>query len=206
MQPLAYSHGQWVRKGRVEAGSFLREVTEKDGGNKRYSGTLEELAVLVERHFAAQEPGTGSVDGDTLLITVPTAGFFTNIVPITDENAHLLEVKWAARVEGELPVPKIIIRSTDRIPASVVKIVVYRADALARDAGRSTEAEWEMVAILADPAAQVPMDPGTMARNHFHEVGGTYREYTAEQWATAVSFWQKHATIEDPLPIEETQE
>lgn len=196
---LTVSHGELVIKDEVAPSAFLREVNDRPG-SRRCSHTLEELAEIVKENFHNQEPGVGSVDGDVLLISVPTDGFFTNIVPITEENARLIETTWNARVEGEAPVARQVIRSTERFPASVVKIVVYRADTLARDAGRSSEAEWEMVAILSNPAEEVPMHPSTMLRNYRHELGGTYREYTAEQWATAYEFWSRHVQLVDPEP------
>lgn len=88
---LTFSHGEWVRKGEVAPSAFLREVNDRPG-SRRYSGTLEELAELVKKNFSAQEPGVGAVDNDVLLITLPAEGFLTNIVPITEENAHLIEV------------------------------------------------------------------------------------------------------------------
>lgn len=191
------SHGELVRVGEIAPSAFLRERNERPG-SRRYSGTMDELAELVKLHFENQEPGVGSVDGDVLLITLPTEGFLTNIVPITEDNAHLIEVSWQARSIGEAPVATQIIRSTERYPASSVKVVLYRADTLARDSGRSSDAEWEMVAILSQPSETVPMHPNTMLRNYRHELGGTYREYTAEEWATAYEFWSKHVQLVDP--------
>lgn len=194
---LVVSHGELVRKGAVAPSSFLREVNDRPG-SRRYSGTLEELSELVRKYFSNQEPGTGSVDNDVLLITLPTEGFLTNIVPITEENAPLIETSWQARVEGEAPVARMILRSRERFEAGSVKIVVYRADTLARDSGRSSDAEWEMVAILSQPTENVPMHPNTMLRNYRHEAGGTYREYSAEEWATAYEFWSRHVSLVDP--------
>lgn len=194
---LTLSHGEIVVKGEVAPSAFLREVNDRPG-SRRYSGTLEDLAALVKENFAHQEPGSGSVDGDVLLITVPTEGFLTNIVPITEENAPLIETSWQSRVQGEAPVARMIIRSRERAQASSVKIVVYRADTLARDSGRSSSAEWEMVAILAQPSENVPMHPSTMLRNYRHHEGGTYREYSSEEWATAYEFWSRHASLVDP--------
>lgn len=47
-----------------------------------------------------------------------------------------------------------------------MKIVVYRADALEKHNDRSTDDEFEMIAILAQHTADViPMEPTTMLRN-----------------------------------------
>lgn len=198
--PLTYSHGQWVRKGAVGVSGFLRQVVAKKG-NQRYGGTLEELAQLTQAHLSKGEPGTGSEDGDVLLVPVPPEGFFTDIVAITPENAHRVEEVTEARVEGEAPVTKRVVRGAKPAPAAVVKIVVYRADALAKDDDRSTQDEWEIVAMLTQPREDVPMHPTTMERNASHAKGGTYREYSEEQWAEARKFWSEHAYAEGaPTP------
>lgn len=193
---LTLSNGEMVLKDEVVVSGFLKEVIAKSDENRRYSGTLDELCALVKTHMDNFEPGTGSVDGDVRLVRVPVENFFTNIVPITEENAAVITVKWEARVEGEAPVSKLVIVSDVLIPASVVKIVVYRADVLAKDSDRSSDAEWEIVAILAQPAEEIPMHPTTMARNTLNQVGGTKRDYSPETWAEAVDFWQRHVYIE----------
>ena len=200
---LTLSHGELVRPGQVAVSNFLQEVMSKSEENRRFSGTLEELTALAQEHIENFEPGVGSVDDDVRLVRVPVENFFTNIVPITSENSEHVRVKWEARVEGEAPVSKLIIESKELIPASVVKLVVYRADTLARDSGRSSDAEWEIVAVLAQPAETIPMHPNTMARNALHLAGGTYREYSNAQWAEAADFWQRHAYLEKLRKVEE---
>ncbi len=193
---LVERHGVLVLPDEVAVSGFLRKVLSKNGENKRYEGTLKELTALVKANIDNYEPGTGSVAGDVRLVRVPTTGFFTNIVKIDKSNFRNIKTRWEARVKGEAPFAKQYIPSDELIPASVVKIVVYRADVLARDSDRSSDAEWEIVAILADPTEDVPMHPATMARNALREVGGTYREYDNEEWARAVKFWNEHVYIE----------
>ena len=198
--PLARRHGQWVRVGSVGVSGFLREVIAKRG-NARFKGSLEELASLTEAHLGQAEPGTGSIDGDVLLVPLPPKGFFTDIIAITDANRSRVEEVWESRVEGEAPVMKLVVRGAEVAPATVVKIVAYRADTLARDDNRSTQDEYEIVAILTQPREQVPMHPTTMERNSRHETGGTYREYSDEEWEEARAFWASHAYAEGaPTP------
>lgn len=201
------AHGVEVIPGEVAVSNFLLEAIEKTGGNRKFSGTIEELERLTEAHIENWKPGVGSVDGDVRIVEVPTEGFTTEIVRITEENKHLLEVVYNARRAGEEAVPTLILRGVAPAEASRVGIVIYRADVLQRDNGRSSLAEWEIVAILADPelpdGGSVPMNPATMARNAAHLEGGTFREYTPEQWLDATLFWQRHARVVpelDPTP------
>lgn len=191
-----------VIPGKIVVSDFLREAVAKTGRNTKFSGTFEELEALTAQHMDNWVPGTGAVDGDVRLVILPTAGFFTNIARITDENKHLLRVTYNPRREGEEPVPTMYLEGLEPQPAHRVSVVIYRADVLARDNGRSSDAEWEIVAILSDPEVEpgkeVPMNPATMARNAAHLTGGTYREYTPEQWLDAILFWQRHAVVVSP--------
>ena len=205
--------GVEVISGTVAASDFLIEAIEKTGGNRKFSGTIEELERLTEAHIENWKPGVGSVDGDVRIVQVPTEGFTTEIVRITAENQHLLEVVYNPRREGEESVPTLLLRGVAPAEAATVGIVIYRADVLARDNDRSSLAEWEIVAILADPelpdGKSVPMHPATMARNAAHLQGGTLREYSAEQWLEAVLFWQRHARVVpalDPSPQDQLVE
>lgn len=200
MTKLIRSHGELVLKGEIAVSAFLRAVMAKAESARRWSGTLEELETLVKNHMDSWEPGTGSVAGDVRLVNVPTEGFFTNIVPITAENAEKIVTVWEPRVEGEMPYAKNVIISDELIPAAVVKIVIYRADVLAQDSDRSSDAEWEIVAVLAQPSENVPMDPVAMARNALRLPGGTYREYDNATWAEAVDFWSKHVYLTPAKP------
>jgi hypothetical protein len=193
------SHGVPVIPGKIAVSDFLKEAVEKTGGNRKFSGSFEELEALTSAHMDDWKPGMGSVDGDVRIVNLPTEGFYTEIVEITPENSMLLEAVYGARREGEEPVPTLILRGVPAAQADSVGIVIYRADVLAQDNDRSSDAEWEIVAILADPklpnGADVPMHPSTMARNSANLEGGTFREYTADQWLEAILFWQRHARI-----------
>lgn len=191
---LTIKHGVPVREGAIAISGFLREVTAL--GNALFDGSHQDLLDLAHRHFHDSEPGTGSVDGDVLLIRVPSDGFRTNIVPITADNAFQVEIVNSARVDGESAVPTLTIYTNDEFPkAAVVKLVAYRADVLELDDDRTSDAEWELVAINAQPEDDTPMHPETMKRNALDQIGGTLREYTAEEWERAEAYWGMHAYL-----------
>ena len=204
------SHGVEVVPGKVAVSDFLKEAVEKTGGNRKFSGSFEELEALTSANLSHWKPGVGAVDGDVRIVELPSEGFFTEIVPITEQNKRLLEVVFNPRREGEEAVPTLILRGIEPAQAASVGIVVYRADVLAKDNGRSSDAEWEIVAILADPelpeGEEVPMHPATMARNAAHLRGGTFREYGAEEWLKATLFWQRHARVAPTLEAEQDHE
>lgn len=194
MSNLVESHGEMVVKGKVAASTFVKGFSTRMGSNSYFDGTWDELCVLTVEHFADSEPGTGSVDGDVLLINVPADRFYCAVTEITAENEHMIEEIEQVRAEGEAPYKTRVLRGKKQ-PAKTAQIVVYRADVLAQDDDRSSDAEWEIVSVNAGPGYHVPMSPTTMARNENHEAGGTKRTYTAEQWAESIAFWQTHVSI-----------
>lgn len=190
------SHGVPVIEGLVKSSDFVKGFSTRIGHNSYFEGSWIELEQLVMEHFDNNEPGTGSVDGDVLLVNVPAKGFHTSIIKITDENRHLVEEIEYVRQAGEKPVITRVVKNIEKPEAKFAKIVVYRADVLDKDNDRSTMAEWEIVSINAQNYETVPMSPSTMLRNTKNEVGGTYREYSQEQWDESYAFWDNHASIE----------
>jgi len=193
--PLVMKNGELVRTGLVMSSNFIKEVAEKSDKNEKWSGTWEELENLVMKNMDNWSPGTGSVDGDVRLVHVPSEGFYTNIVEINDENKHLVETVWEARVEKEDPVPIRVIMGDEYAPAHHVDVVLYRADVLAKDDDRSSIAEWEIVSVNSKPEEFVPMHPNTMKRNASNSVGGTLREYSKEQWEESEKYWDSHVYV-----------
>lgn len=192
---LVEKHGVKVIDGAIAVSGFAQNFNRPDASESHYEGSWEELSELVKTHWENNEPGTGSVDGDVLLINVPPKGFYTPIVEVTTENEKFIIEEDYFRQEGEKPVKKRTLPGFDKSPAKFAKIVVYRADVLEKDSDRSSDAEWEIIAILAQDQENVPMDPETMKRNNENEVGGTYREYTQKEWDDAHSYWNTHVKV-----------
>lgn len=193
---LIESHGQMVRKGEVGTSDFVRGFSIREGSNSYYTGTWEDLEALVMKHFNDNEWGTGSKTGDVLLVNVPPEGFRSSIVEIDETNQHLVEEIETVRAEGEKPyISRVIKQGLTKQPAKFVQIVIYRADVLAMDDDRSTDAEWEIVSVNAQNDRVTPMSPTTMIRNAENEEGGTLRTYTDKEWSDAYAYWANHAYI-----------
>ena len=83
-----------------------------------------------------------------------------------------------------------------REPARHAAVVLYSAAALElNDGRRSSDADWEVVCVIAAPVPDEPMDPLTMARNMLAKPGGTPCDYTAVQFAEAVWYWASRADV-----------
>lgn len=194
MANLVKSHGVMVVPGAVEASAFIREFNVPGTGNSFFDGSFDELVELVKDHWDDNEPGTGSVDGDVLLVNIPADKVLSSVALITDENRHLVREEEKVRREGEKPVTRKVM-SGDMVPANFAQVVVYRADVLAQDDDRSTDAEWELIALLGKLDKVEPMHPTTMLRNTNKDKGGTYRKYSDQEWTDAYEYWDKHAYI-----------
>lgn len=193
---IVISHGVPVVKNKFQAGDFAKSFNVKNSINGYFDGSWEDLEKLVKKHRKNFEPGTGAVNNDVILVTVPSEGFYTAITTITDNNRATVTERDIVRREGEKPVGMKIVKGVKE-PAQFVKVVCYRADVLEQDNGRTTDAEWEIVAINAQPDFDSPMHPATMLRNSNHDEGGTLREYTQQEWDVSYAYWDNHAYIED---------
>lgn len=153
-----------------------------------FDGSWDDLARLVQDHFADSEEGVVAVD-------VPTAGFFSGVTKLSEGCE--LQAEFAARRKGENPYVQVTAIGGKKVPASSVQAIIYSHVTLADDA--SGDADWEIVSINASATAKdgeaEPPTPVAMARNFLEIAGGTKREYTAEQFAEAIIFWSQHTMI-----------
>jgi len=150
-----------------------------------FDGTWSELEKLVDayfyNHISGYKPGV-------VLIDVPAENFYMH-GPL--KIGSKLEAKFEPRAAGEDPVLQII-NHDPKIVCNFVDIVLYRHDVLAEDDNRSTDATWEIVSINGKESNEPePMKPVTMARNQLHLTGGTKANYTPEEFAKAIMYWNK---------------
>lgn len=174
---------------------FARGRHRQGRGHAWFDGTEEELLDLVRAHWPQRRPGAGRDDlSQVVVVPVPPAGFHGTTV-LVEETTPLHAV-----LERRQPQEEPFIRVTAAGPAEPVRhaaVVLYSAQTLLENGGaRSSEADWEVVCLLAGPAPDEPMDPLTMARNFLQKPGGTHAPYTATQFAEAIWYWSRRARRE----------
>lgn len=86
------------------------------------------------------------------------------------------------------------------VPCKFASVILYSAAELLKNGGeRSSDADYEIVCVIASDCGNEPMSPLAMARNQLAMPGGTPRMYTSEEWAEAVYYWsgkiQKRPTV-----------
>ncbi len=177
---------------KVACGEFVKRQTP-DSGYSHYEGTWEHLEFLTELYMDISfHVRQGYRDG-VILVDLPEHNFYSAIVELNE--AVKLRANFAARRDGEAPFIRVSAKAKKQ-PARRATVVLYRHDVLAENNERETDAEWEIVAIKARVTEEEePMDPYTMARNFLHLTGGTKGDFTAEQFAKSIIFWNSHCMI-----------
>jgi len=179
----------------VGVNPFVRRQTA-DSRFSHFGGSFEDVAALAAATLAADEVGSvsdGYRDG-VLLVSVSVAGFFSGVVAITPET--VLRTTFESRAKGERPVKVTVAVGAEKMAARHVELVLYRRDVLLEEGpdAAPTGCIWELVSINARPTlGPEPMTPSAMARNFLALPGGTKAEYTAEQFAAAILYWEEHA-------------
>ncbi len=162
------------------------------GRHTWFEGDEKELLQLVRQHWAERMPGAGRIDLETVVVVpVPPDGFHATTV-LVEENTVL-----SAAVDRRQPGEDSFVRVTahaEPAPPRYAGVVLYSADALTENDGRrSSDADWEVVCLLAGESADEPMDPLTMARNFLEKPGGTFAPYSARQFAESIYYWSIRA-------------
>lgn len=188
-----------IFKRRVACSEFVKRQTP-ESGYSHFDGTWDELAQIAEELIMTGKQGYKK---GVLLIPVPEFDidlhgsktpllnrFYSATVSIQEDTK--LKASYAPRQPGEAPFLRISAKAKKQ-PAAACEIILYHKDVLAEDNDRSTDAEWEVICIKARSSTEEePMDPYTMARNFLHLKGGTKAEFTAEEFAKSIVYWNNH--------------
>lgn len=185
----------------VDCGEFVKRQTP-ESGYSHFEGTWDELADITSRLLNTGLVKPGYRDG-VILVEMPeklawsdgTDHFILNRFrsAIVDLNQNSkLTANYAPRRLGEAPFIRVSAKGKKQV-AKYASVVLYRHDVLDENSERETSAEWEIVAIKARTSKEEePMDPYTMARNFLHLKGGTKGDFTAEQFAKSIVYWNNH--------------
>lgn len=170
---------------KVAAGEFVKRQTP-ESGYSHFEGTWEELEKMAAESNCIRP---GYKDG-VILVDLEPSRFRSAIVDLTEDSK--LTANYAPRRLGEDAFIRLSAKAKKQT-AKHASVVLYRHDVLAENNERETDAEWEIVAIKARVTEEEePMDPYTMARNFLHLKGGTKGDFTAEQFAKSIVYWNNH--------------
>ena len=172
---------------------FARARNRPGGSHSWFRGGDEELLGLIRENWGRRQPGAGREDLDkVVLVPLPPERLVCSSV-LVDEDTPL-EARFERRQEGEDGHLRVLARGP-REAARHAFAVLYSAETLRENEGqRSGDFDWEIVALIASPVDEEPMNPLTMARNFLEKPGGTFCDYTAREFAEAVYYWSRRAS------------
>ena len=180
---------------------FAKERHVRGTGFSFSSLTNEEVLDLVRVNWVWATPGTGETDlTRKILVPVPAENFHSSTILINDPIPVSAKVTRRSSDEDPFVQNYITPQQADDLNlepefAIYVSVVCYSAAALEENDERSTNCDWEIIAIVASPVENEPMTPLAMARNMLDKEGGTKSEYTAEEFAEAIYYWSQRVRI-----------
>lgn len=179
---------------KVACGEFVKRQTP-ESGYSHFEGSWEDLETIVTYWFTEKPdqfffPTTPGYKDGVVIQSIPADFFRSAVVELKEDSK--LRANYAPRRLGEDPFIRVSAKAKKQ-KAKYASVVLYRHDVLAENNERETNAEWEIVAIKARTSEEEePMDPYTMARNFLHLKGGTKGDFTAEQFAKSIVYWNNH--------------
>lgn len=187
----------------IAISDFVRRQTAQSDYS-HYAGSDEDLIALVQSNWDLKIPGQGA--SGVWQVPVNPADFYSSLIILQD--GMKLAGEYTARVEGELP-RKRTWAVGGKQPAKSVYIIVYSAETLEKDGGRSSDADWEIISINATPFelnAPMPMSVGTLLANHFHVSGsndggtstGLSDSELVEKLRESYFFWRDKSQSRNP--------
>lgn len=173
---------------------FAARRHQPGSGTAYFKGSQKELLDLVQEHWEGRLPGDGRSNLDEVVVVpVPADKFMTTVVAV-DQDTQLVAQQTRRRSHEE-PYVRVSAQNGSAAPANFARVVLYSAATLAENNERQAHTDWEVVALLASPVENEPMDPVTMMRNMRGKPGGSQVDYSAEQLLDSIEFWSKHVKL-----------
>ena len=181
----------------VGVNEFVKRQQPNSG--KTYSLlSFNEIAKYAEIKLKNNQYRNGYRDG-VVLIDVDIDKINQFICPYVkiDKNTEL-NAEVAKRRPDEDHYIRIKAKNGKNLKTNKVELILYRNDVLKETNENSTNNEWELISFHAIPEGvnKLPMGPVTMMRNQLQLPGGTKGDYSSEEWAASVDFWQRYALKE----------
>lgn len=183
---------------------LARNVHTPQSGHSYFKGSRKRLIELVRANWKYRKPGFGQKDRRNIVV-VPIMGdekgprtkdfidknFVCGLVGLS--NATALHAKVTSRPSGRMGEERhvVVTAEGERLMSLFASVVLYHDRMLEKDE-KDGDFDWHIVAVLVSPWDNEPVRPLTMARNFLKKEGGTFVNYTAQQFAEAIWFWKDY--------------
>lgn len=179
-----------VKRQKIAVHPFAVGRHTPESQHSHFEGTWDELRALVGKAWKDQRPG---YKPGIIMVPVDPSRFRTSVAKLTPEMK--LVTTFAPRVEGE----ELVLETYavgQKAQAARCDVVLYSHDVLAADNDTSSDAEYEVITLLAWPDQEVgPMPPVTMARNALGKKGGTSASFKAKAILESIWYWTTHVNV-----------
>ena len=182
----------------VEVNEFVRRQVK--GSGKTYSESLsfreiaEHAQEQMEKNIfkAGYRKGVRVVKVNKSLVDK----FVCPFVKITSETK--LVSRLIKRQCNEEPYIQTRALNGMLLQAGKVELILYSNKVLKENNENSTNAEWELISINSVPegVSHLPIGPVTMMRNQLNLNGGTKGNYSSDDWAKSIRFYQRYIVLE----------
>lgn len=181
---------------KVACSEFVKRQT-KDSSYSHFEGGWDELEYRASGYISDPDKVKPGYKDGVCLVNVyeppPANQFYSSIVKLYNDSKLL--ASFEARRPNESSYIKVSVKG-DKTVAKEAHVVLYSAEVLKENNEQSTNAEWEIVSINASATTEdAPMHYYTMARNFLYLEGGTRGEFSAEEFAKSIVYWNSHATV-----------
>tara|TARA_Y100001970_G_scaffold85522_1_gene107880 strand:+ start:1992 stop:2549 length:558 start_codon:yes stop_codon:yes gene_type:complete len=160
--------------------------------------SFNEIAKYAELKLKKNQYRHGYRDG-VILIDVDSDKVNQFICPyVKIDKDTVLNAEVTKRRPNEKHYIRIKAKNGENLKTNKVELILYRYDVLKETNENTTDNDWELISFHAIPEGvnKLPMGPVTMMRNQLQLPGGTKGNYSSEEWAESVDFWQKYALKE----------
>ncbi len=186
-----------MKNNSVGINTFVTRQTKNSG--KTYAKTLsfEEIANHASMQLSKGKYKQGYREG-VVLVSVHNQYINDFVCPIVKINKKTkLIAEQVKRRKNEQPYIRIRALNGNPLKTKNVDLILYRNEVLKETNEHETDKDWELISFHAIPneIKKLPMGPITMMRNQLQLEGGTKGEYSAQEWAESIEFWQKYCFL-----------
>jgi len=186
-----------ILENNVGVNDFVKRQQKNTG--KTYSTlSFEEISSHASQQLKKNNFKNGYRDG-VIIVNVDQTLVHKFICPFVKiNNKTILQAEIAKRRPDEEHYIRIKAKNGKELETGKVELILYRSDVLKETNEQTTNCNWELISFHAIPKGveSLPMGAITMMRNQLQLKGGTKGEYSSQEWANSVYFWQNYAIKE----------
>ena len=181
----------------VKVNEFVKRQIKGSGKTYSRSMTFNEIAKHAEKQMEKKLYKEGYRKGVRIVQVAKSliSDFICPYVKI-NQNTRLVS-KLVKRQSFEESYIQTRALNGTLIPAGKVELILYSNEVLKENNENSTDADWELISINSVPkgVSDLPIGPITMMRNQLNLAGGTKADYSSQEWAKSVNFYQKYIAL-----------